>query len=128
MQALGFIETRGFVAAVEAADSALKAASVSLVGQKRVGSGLVTVILTGDVAAVKAAVESGTESASAVGEVVSSQIIASPHADLNQIIYEEPKKGGGGKKDTDVAKKPPAAKPATPPSAKPDQKSKSPGV
>ncbi len=128
MQALGFIETRGFVAAVEAADSALKAASVSLVGQKRVGSGLVTVILTGDVAAVKAAVESGTESASGVGEVVGSQIIASPHADMYQIIYEEPKKKGGERKDAEAAKKTPAAKPETPLSAKPDQKSKSPGV
>ena len=120
MQALGFIETRGFVAAVEAADSALKAASVSLVGQKRVGSGLVTVILTGDVAAVKAAVESGTVSASAVGEVVSSQIIASPHADMNQIIYEEPKKKGGERKDTEA--------PKTIPDTRPAQKSKSPGV
>jgi ethanolamine utilization protein EutM len=90
MQALGFIEARGFVAAVEAADSALKAASVSLLGQKRVGSGLVAVILTGDVAAVKAAVEAGTESASLIGEVVSAQVIASPHKDLAQIIGDEP--------------------------------------
>lgn len=111
MQAIGFIEARGFVAAVEAADSALKAASVSLLGQKRVGSGLVAVIITGDVAAVKAAVEAGTESASAVGEIVSAQVIASPHEDLAQLINNEPVKKG---------------KPAA---AKPEPKSKkSPGV
>ena len=89
MQALGFIETKGFVAAVEAADSALKAANVSLVGQKRVGSGLVAIILTGDVAAVKAAIEAGTESASALGKVVAAQVIAAPHADMAGIIFEE---------------------------------------
>ncbi len=113
MNALGFIETRGFVAAAEAADSALKAASVSLLGQKRVGSGLVTVIIQGDVAAVKAGIEAGTESASAVGEVVSAQVIASPHADLSQIIDDSPA---------------PKA-PAKPAAAKPAPKSKkSPGV
>ena len=94
MQALGFIETKGFVAATEAADSALKAANVSLVGQKRVGSGLVTVIITGDVAAVKAAIEAGAESAAAIGEVLSAQVIASPHEDLAAIIENEPAKVG----------------------------------
>jgi len=104
MKALGFIETRGFVAATEAADSALKAANVSLVGQKRAGSGLVTVILTGDVAAVKSAVEAGAESAAAVGEIFSAQVIARPHEGMAQIIGEETvkpapagKKRGGGK-------------------------------
>lgn len=94
MQALGFIETRGFVAATEAADSALKAANVSLAGQKRAGGGLVTVIVTGDVAAVKAAVEAGAGSAAAVGEVISAQVIASPHEGLEAIITEEPVKAG----------------------------------
>lgn len=89
MQALGFIETRGFVAAIEAADSALKSASVSLVGQKRPGSGLVAIIITGDVAAVKSAVDAGTESASAVGEVVSSQVIARPHEDMDKLIQDK---------------------------------------
>ena len=93
MQALGFIETKGFVAAVEAADSAMKAASVSLVGQRWVGSGLVTVILTGDVAAIKAAVAAGKESASAIGEVVSAQVIASPHPGMAPIIFSADKKG-----------------------------------
>ncbi len=104
MKALGFIETRGFVAAVEAADSALKAANVSLLGQKRAGAGLVTVILTGDVAAVKSAVEAGAGSAAAVGEVFSAQVIARPHEGMSEIIEEEPakaepagRKRGGGK-------------------------------
>ncbi|MHB9027685.1 MAG: BMC domain-containing protein [Candidatus Latescibacterota bacterium] len=92
MQAIGFIETKGFVAAVEAADSALKAANVAFVGQKRVGSGLVAVILTGDVAAVKAAIEAGTESAAAVGQVVAAQVIASPHEDMAGLLFEEPAK------------------------------------
>ena len=93
MQALGFIETKGFVAAVEAADSALKAASVSLVGYKSIGGGMITVILTGDVSAVKAGVDSGTSSASAVGKVLASQVIASPHEDMEQIIFDKPKPG-----------------------------------
>ena len=92
MQALGFIETKGFVAATEAADSALKAANVSLIGQRWPGSGLVTIIITGDVAAVKAAVEAGTESASAIGQVVSAQIIASPHQGMESVV------GGGFEK------------------------------
>ena len=115
MQALGFIETKGFVAAVEAADSALKAANVSLVGQKRVGSGLVTVILTGDVAAVKAAVEAGTESASAIGKVVAAQVIASPHEDMDGMILEAPAKA--------ETKPAPAAK-----AADENARKKSPGV
>lgn len=87
MQALGFIETKGFVAAVEAADAALKAASVSLVGYKRIGGAWITVILTGDVSAIKAGVEAGSRSASSVGEVLASQVIASPHEDMAQIIF-----------------------------------------
>ena len=121
MQALGFIETVGLVAATEAADSALKSASVSLVGTQSVGSGYVTVILTGDVSAIKSAVEVGTESASAIGQVVSSQVIASPHVDMERIIHEDPRKSGGGK----PAKAP---KPAPTPAEKPAQKKKSPGV
>ena len=119
MQALGFVETKGLVAAVEAADSALKASNVSLVGKKTVGGGLVTVIITGDVAAVKAAVDAGKASASAVGEVVFAEVIARPHEDLNQIIYDTPKKAG-------VAKN--AEAPKAVPAAKKAPKSKSPGV
>jgi ethanolamine utilization protein EutM len=98
MQALGLIETRGMVAAAEAADSALKAASVSLIGQKRAGSGLVMIVLTGDVAAVKAAVEAGAGSAAAIGEVVAAEVIARPHESMSVLIDEEPSEKGGGKK------------------------------
>jgi len=85
-KALGFIETRGFIGCVEAADTMLKAASVSLVGYRKTGSGYIAVMVKGDVGAVKAAVEAGTEAASRVGEVVSSQVIARPHDDLDGLI------------------------------------------
>jgi len=85
-KALGFIETRGFIGCVEAADTMLKAASVSLVGYRKSGSGYIAVIVRGDVGAVKAAVEAGTEAASRLGEVVSSQVIARPHTDMDQMI------------------------------------------
>jgi len=106
MKALGFIETRGLVAATEAADSALKAASVSLVSQKRPGGGLVAVIITGDVAAVKSAVEAGAGSAAAVGEVVAVQVIARPHEGMAAMIEEEPAPKGGGKKRAATPKSP----------------------
>jgi len=85
-RAIGFIETKGFIGAVEAADSMLKAASVTLAGYKRTGSGLIAVMVRGDVGAVKAAVEAGTAAAARVGEVISSQVIASPHLDLEGFI------------------------------------------
>ena len=85
-RALGFIETRGFIGAVEGADTMLKAASVSLVGYRRTGSGFIAVMVRGDVGAVKAAVEAGTEAAARVGEVVSTQVIASPHVDMDDVI------------------------------------------
>ncbi len=85
-KALGFIETRGFIGSVEAADSMLKAASVSLVGYRKSGSGYIAVMVRGDVGAVKAAVEAGTEAAARVGEVISSQVIASPHTGMDDMI------------------------------------------
>lgn len=85
-QALGLIETRGMVALVEATDAALKAANVEYRGWKQVGSGLVTVVLTGDVAAVKAAVDAGAAAAAKVGEVVSVDVIARPHNDVAGIL------------------------------------------
>ena len=85
-RAIGFIETKGFIGAVEAADSMLKAASVALAGYKRIGSGYIAVMVRGDVGAVKAAVEAGTAAAARVGEVVSSQVIASPHLDLEGFV------------------------------------------
>ena len=85
-QALGLIETRGMVALVEATDAALKAANVEYRGWKQVGSGLVTVVLEGDVAAVKAAVDAGAASAAKVGEVVSVDVIPRPHGDVGKIL------------------------------------------
>lgn len=85
-QALGMIETRGMVALVEAADAALKAANVTYRGWKQVGSGLVTVVLEGDVAAVKAAVDAGAASAAKVGEVVSVDVIPRPHGDVAKVL------------------------------------------
>ena len=85
-QALGLIETRGMVALVEATDAALKAANVEYKGWKQVGSALCTVVLTGDVAAVKAAVDAGAAAAAKVGEVVSVDVIARPHNDVVGIL------------------------------------------
>jgi microcompartment protein CcmL/EutN len=85
-RALGFIETKGFVGAVEAADTMLKAASVSLVGYRKIGSGIISVIVRGDVAAVKAAVDAGKTAAARVGEILSTSVIASPHGDMDQMI------------------------------------------
>jgi len=85
-QALGMIETRGFVGAVEAADAMVKAADVSLTGKEKVGSGLVTVLVRGDVGAVKAAVDAGAAAAKRVGELVSVHVIPSPHDDVETIL------------------------------------------
>jgi len=85
-QALGLIETRGMVALVEATDAALKAANVTYRGWKQVGSGFVTVVVEGDVAAVKAAVDAGSAAAAKVGEVVSVDVIARPHNDVVKVL------------------------------------------
>lgn len=85
-QALGMIETRGMVALVEATDAALKAANVTYRGWKQVGSGLITVVLEGDVAAVKAAVDAGAAAGAKVGEIVSVDVIARPHGDVASIL------------------------------------------
>ncbi len=84
-QAIGMIETKGLVAAVEATDAALKAANVSYVGTTKLGSGLVAVSFSGDVAAVKAGVDAGAEAAARVGEVVSVNVIARPHEDVSKL-------------------------------------------
>ena len=86
MEALGMIETRGFVALVEATDSMLKAANVKMMGWEKVGSGLVTAFVVGDVAAVKAATDAGASAASKVGEVVSVQVIPRPHDELESVL------------------------------------------
>ena len=85
-EALGMIETRGLTAAIEAADAMTKAAEVSLVGTEKIGSGLVTVMVRGDVGAVKAAVEAGTSAASKLGELVATHVIPRPHSDVEKIL------------------------------------------
>ena len=85
-QALGLIETRGLVAAIEAADAMLKAANVELVGTEKIGSGLVSVMVRGDVGAVKAAVEAGGAAASRLGEVIATHVIPRPHADVDKLL------------------------------------------
>ena len=86
MQALGMIETKGLVASIEAADAMVKAANVTLIGKEHVGGGLVTVMVRGDVGAVKAAVDAGACSAEKVGEVVAQHVIPRPHTDVEKIL------------------------------------------
>ena len=85
-EALGMIETRGLTAAVEAADAMVKAAEVTLIGTEKIGSGLVSVMVRGDVGAVKAAVESGTAAASRLGEIIATHVIPRPHTDVEKIL------------------------------------------
>jgi|TARA_X000001036_G_scaffold417425_1_gene435390 ethanolamine utilization protein EutM len=86
IEALGMLETKGFVTLVEAVDAMMKAANVSFLGWDKVGSGLVTAFVSGDVAAVKAATDAGATAAGRIGEVVSVQVIARPHEDLGTIL------------------------------------------
>ena len=83
---IGLIETRGLTASIEAADAMLKAADVELLGTEKIGSGLVTVMLTGEVGAVKAATEAGQEAASRIGELVAVHVIPRPHQDITRIL------------------------------------------
>ncbi|SEP23523.1 propanediol utilization microcompartment protein PduA [Propionispora vibrioides] len=91
-EALGMVETKGLVSAIEAADAMVKAANVILIGYEKIGSGLVTVMVRGDVGAVKAATDSGAAAAGKVGELVSVHVIPRPHTDVEKIL---PKIGGG---------------------------------
>ena len=86
MKSLGLIETKGLVAAIEAADAMVKAANVQLLGKENIGAGYITVIVEGDVGAVKAAVDAGASAAKRVGEVMSVHVIARPHADIESFI------------------------------------------
>ena len=86
MEALGMVETRGLTAAIEAADSMVKAAQVTLIGTEKIGSGLVTVMVRGDVGAVKSAVEAGAANASRLGELVATHVIPRPHQDVEKIL------------------------------------------
>ena len=85
-EALGMVETRGLVASIEAADAMLKAANVVLVGTEKIGSGLVTVMVRGDVGAVKSAVETGADAAGRLGELVATHVIPRPHTDVEKIL------------------------------------------
>ena len=89
-EALGMVETRGLVGAVEAADTMVKAANVKLVGKEQVGGGFVTVLVRGDVGAVQAATDAGAEAAKAVGELVSVHVIPRPHSDVEGILGGKP--------------------------------------
>ena len=86
MEALGMVETRGLTAAIEAADSMVKAAQVTLIGTEKIGSGLVTVMVRGDVGAVKAAVEAGAANAAKLVELVATHVIPRPHQDVEKIL------------------------------------------
>src|SRR5919201_1632589 len=86
LEALGMVETKGLVALIEASDAMLKAANVNLVGWQKIGSGLVTAFVVGDVAAVKAAVDAGAAAAGRVGEVVGIQVIPRPHEDTGTVL------------------------------------------
>ena len=86
LEALGLLETKGLVALIEGCDAMLKAANVSLVGWQKIGSGLVTATVVGDVAAVKAAVDAGSSAAQRVGEVVGTQVIPRPHQELGSVL------------------------------------------
>jgi len=94
--AIGILETKGLVALLEATDAMLKAANVDMLGWDKVGSGLVSAFVTGDVAAVKAAVESGAEAAGRVGEVVGVHVIPRPHDELTAML-PQPKKAAARK-------------------------------
>jgi ethanolamine utilization protein EutM len=96
VEALGMIETKGFVTLVEASDAMMKAANVQFLGWDRVGSGLVSAFVTGDVAAVKAATDAGASAGSRIGEVISVQVIPRPHEDLSTVLPQAVK----GRKST----------------------------
>jgi len=85
-RALGLIETKGLVAAIEAADAMVKAANVKLIGKEKIGGGFVTVMVRGDVGAVKAATDAGAAAAKKVGEIVSVHVIPRPHSDVDEIL------------------------------------------
>lgn len=85
-EALGMVETKGMVGCIEASDAMVKAANVSLISYVKIGSGYITAIVRGDVAAVKAAVDAGGEAARKVGELVSTHVIPRPHQDLDKVF------------------------------------------
>jgi microcompartment protein CcmL/EutN len=99
MQALGMIETKGLIGAIEAADAMVKSANVTLVGKEKVGSGLITVMITGDIGAVKASVDAGAGAAQRVGQLIGVHVIARPHEEIED-IFDKPKKEIKNMEDT----------------------------
>ena len=89
MKAKGFVETKGMVAAYEAADTMVKAANVTLISKENIGAGMVTVVIEGDVGAVKAAVDAGVEAAQRVGEVIAAHVIARPQSEVEEIFRRQ---------------------------------------
>lgn len=102
--ALGMVETHGLVGAIEAADAMVKAANVVLIGSEYVGGGYVTVMVRGDVGAVKAATDAGAAAAKRVGELVSVHVIPRPHADVEMILPQHTKGSIGGRSSTEEKK------------------------
>src|SRR5271170_190239 len=96
METLGMIETKGLVALIEASDAMMKSANVELIGWQKIGSGLVTAFVVGDVAAVKAAVDAGSAAAARVGEVIGVQVIPRPHDDLSSVLPSGIKRQSSG--------------------------------
>ena len=86
MEALGMLETKGLVCLIEGVDAMLKSANVQMIGWEKVGSGMVTAFVSGDVAAVKAAIDAGASAASKIGEVISVQVIPRPHEELSSVL------------------------------------------
>ncbi len=97
-QALGMIETKGLVSLIEASDAALKAASVQMIGWDKIGSGMVTTFITGDVGAVKSAIDAAAEAAGKIGEVLAVHVIARPHEDLAHVLPKVKAAAAGAKK------------------------------
>src|SRR6267154_1657136 len=95
MEALGLIETKGLVGAIEAADAMVKTANVVLVGKEYIGAGFVTVTVRGDVGAVKAATDAGAAAARRVGELVSVHVIPAPHAEIESVLPGAPRNAKG---------------------------------
>ena len=102
LQALGLVETRGLVGSIEAADAMVKAANVTLVGKEFVGGGLVTVMVRGDVGAVKAATDAGAEAASRIGELLSVHVIPRPHTEVEAILPHPPAEASSPRTSTVV--------------------------
>ena len=104
MIALGMVETKGLIGAIEAADAMVKAANVTLIGSEYVGGGFVTVMVRGDVGAVKAATDAGAAAAKRVGELVSVHVIPRPHKDVEMILPENTKGSFGGRGKASITK------------------------